>query len=134
MADVWGDSWGGSWGVSWAQAEAPVEVPRKGAGKSKRRRYQLPDGLHVYGTEEEVSVLLRSVEPEAPEPVFVKRLGRPKVVAEGRPVIREVVQQSKPSIPDPIVAFSQMADLEAIAIETMLAKLRRRRMAALLLL
>lgn len=131
MSDAWGGAFGESWGESWGSDSRQVGGKSRKQREQKKRRFQLPDGTHVFGTEEEVAQLLQV--DNAPEPVFVKKLGRKPVIAEGRPVVLEVDRFLEPSVPDPIAAFSQTADLEAIAVQAYMDRLRRRRKALLLL-
>ena len=53
MADAWGGSWGQSWGESWGSDDHARPAGRPSKDRRRRKRYVLPNGMHVYATAEE---------------------------------------------------------------------------------
>jgi hypothetical protein len=106
-----------------------------GSNRRRRKRYELPNGLHVYATPEEAEAaaleILRS-EAQVVEPKN-KRLVIPTIEPIEFDEIKPTRKKAS-TAQDPFVAFTQTADLDAIAVEDILNTLRRRRRAKALLL
>jgi hypothetical protein len=129
LASAWGGSWSSFWGDSWGGIGG-----RNHAGTNKRRRrYILPNGLHVFGTKAEVQIMAQEV---FQEPVAVvkptQKLSIPKMEIElkAEPVVRAL----RPTSDDKFVAFTQTAEVDAITLDKILETIRRRRRAKALLL
>jgi CRISPR/Cas system-associated protein Cas7 (RAMP superfamily) len=129
-------------GFSSGEAEEEVPVRRTGAGRSrKRRRYELPNGMHVYGTAEEAQALAEEFINREARTVVVEKKKKKLVIPEvhivlddgEQPYIR-LTKQKEPDATDAFVAFTQKADLDAIAFENIINQLRRRRRIKALLL
>ncbi len=118
-----------------AEEEAPAPVKR-GAGRAakKRRRYELPNGLHVYATPEEAQAIAEEFINREAKTVVVEKKKKRLVIPEvhivlddgERPYITATKQKQSDSL-DAFIAFTQRADLEAIAFESIIYQLRRRR-------
>jgi hypothetical protein len=104
--------------------------------RRKRRRYELPNGLHVYSTAEEAEAaaleLLRS-EVKVVEPKKTRKVVVPTIEPMEFEEIK-VTKKKAPTVQDAFIAFTQTAELDAIAVEDILNTLRRRRRAKALLL
>lgn len=128
MSDAWGGSWGSYWGSSWGAGETP-----RHAGK-RRRRYELPNGLHVYATREQAQLLAEDL---FNEPVVVvdkpkKKLSIPKmeITLEAIPVVKK----TSPTSDDKFIAQTQIAPVEAISYEHLYEQIKRRRRIVAMLL
>jgi hypothetical protein len=121
---AWGGSWNGFWGDSWGSIGGRTHA---GTNKKKRRRYVLPNGLHVYGTKEEVQVLAQEV---FNEPVEVVQTIKPAIsIPKMEVTLRaEPVQKvSRPTSDDKWVAFTQVAEIDAITVQKIRETFDRRR-------
>ena len=129
-------------GAGGAEEETPAPVKR-GAGRAakKRRRYELPNGLHVYATPEEAQAIAEEFINREAKTVIVEKKKKKLVIPEihialddgERPYITATKQKQSDSL-DAFIAFTQMADLEAIAFENIIYQLRRRRRTKAILL
>lgn len=108
----------------------PYPPPAGGVSKRKRRRYELPNGLHVYATYEQAQAVAAEMLGEERAQREPPRPTRRKVVAGP---MREVVLDA-PAQPS-FIEFSQQAHTAAIAYENLIKqwRSRRRRKIALLL-
>lgn len=112
----------------------------KGKAAKKRRRYELPDGLHVYATAEEAMALAKEFLGQAKTVVVEqkkKKLVIPEVhivLDDGEMPYIQATKQKTPNSADALIAFTQQAALDAIAFENILVLLRRRRRAKAILL
>lgn len=134
-------------GASAGEAAEEEAQPRPGAGrgskgKAKRRRYELPNGLHVYATAAEAADLASEFLGKA-ETVIVDKKKKKLVIPEVNVVLDDgemtyirATKQKTPNSADAFIAATQQAALDAIAFENIQASLRRRRrmMKAILLL
>lgn len=124
---------------------APYPGPAGKASKQRRRRrrYELPNGVHVYATEEEAAefaleLLKREVKVKpARQKTTTETTKVPPVEVElaSDDIVRPYVRRREiPRVDQSFIAFTQRADLSQIAVEQLRQRLRRRRKAAVLLL
>ena len=132
--DKWGGSWAFSWGESWGAEEDARPYPPPAGKKNRRRRFELPNGLHVYATPDEaIYIAEQFINPEA-EVKVVEKKGKKLVIPQINIVLDDgespyitTTKQKEPTSKDPFIAFTQKAELEFIDFEIILERLRRRR-------
>jgi len=149
LAAPWFDAWGGSWGESWGESwgdhvhGAPGGRSSSTNQKRSRKRWILPNGLHVFGT---AAQALEIAEAITEQPVVIRQSRPLKPITirldDGdieAIAIYPTARLSFSSSSDALIAESQTAEPDWITAELIMRAMedrrrRRRRVATLLLL
>lgn len=126
------------------QWPGPAGASKRRRLQQRRRRYELPNGVHVWATEDEAAefarqLLRRDVPVEQIKTARQKAgpvtLPAPDVALESDDIVRPYVRRREiPRVDQAFVAYTQRAELADIAFDRLTQLLRRRRRKAALLL